>query len=143
MAVHLDWICAGWGAAGRFWCAFESAALHAPSVAIASSHCMHKLVYSYFGTLARASLDTSLFASLSRRRGFGRGSRRWVRRRIPRGDPAPPAAVETSAGGGTAAAGGPGGAAAAGGEAAAVLCKTTKSDQEGHTPKGRDESGST
>ena len=76
------------GAAGRFWCAFESAALHAPTVAIASSHCMHKLVYSSgsSGTLARAGacLDTSLFAS--RRRGFGRGSRRWVRRRVPRDD---------------------------------------------------------
>jgi hypothetical protein len=40
------------GAASRFWCAFESVALHAQSVAIASSHCMHKLVYSSFDSLA-------------------------------------------------------------------------------------------
>ena len=30
---------------GRFWCAFEIAALTAPTVASASSHCKHKLVY--------------------------------------------------------------------------------------------------
>ncbi len=42
---------------GRFWCAFEIAAfkLTAPTVASASSHCMHKLVYSSLGALARAS----------------------------------------------------------------------------------------
>ena len=87
---YIDWICGGilrrgrWP--GRFWCAFESAALHAQSVAIASSHCMHKLVYSSSGTLASASPDTILFAS---RRGFGRGSRlasrRWDLRLLPRG----------------------------------------------------------
>jgi hypothetical protein len=32
------------GGGGRFWCAFEIAALTAPTVASASSHCMHKLV---------------------------------------------------------------------------------------------------
>ena len=40
---------------GRFWCAFEIAALTAPTVASASSHCMHKLVYSSLGGLAPAS----------------------------------------------------------------------------------------
>jgi hypothetical protein len=42
---------------GRFWCAFEIAAfkLTAPTVASASSNCMHKLVYSSPGTLASAS----------------------------------------------------------------------------------------
>ena len=40
---------------GRFWCAFQIAALTAPTVASASSHCMHKLVYSSLGALARAS----------------------------------------------------------------------------------------
>ena len=91
---YIDWICCGilrlgrWP--GRFWCAFESAALHAQSVAIASSHCMHKLVYSSSGTLASASPDTILFASRSC---FGRdsrlASRQWDRRRLPRGDPGP------------------------------------------------------
>ena len=36
---------AGGPGGGRFWCAFEIAALTAPTVASASSHCMHKLVY--------------------------------------------------------------------------------------------------
>ena len=42
---------------GRFWCAFEITAfkLTAPTVASASSNCMHKLVYSSPGTLASAS----------------------------------------------------------------------------------------
>jgi hypothetical protein len=40
---------------GRFWCAFQIAALTAPTVASASSHCMHKLVYSSLGGLAPAS----------------------------------------------------------------------------------------
>ena len=43
--------------------ALLKASLHALSVAIASSHCMHKLVYSSFGSLARASLATVHFAS--------------------------------------------------------------------------------
>jgi hypothetical protein len=43
---------------GRFWCAFGIAALTAPTVASASSHCMHKLVYSSFAALARASPAT-------------------------------------------------------------------------------------
>jgi hypothetical protein len=64
MAVHVStrssfapgrWRGAGGG--GRFWCAFEIAALTvtAPTVASASSHCMHKLDYSSLGALARAS----------------------------------------------------------------------------------------
>ena len=43
----------------RFQCSFESAALTAPTVASASSHCMHKLVYSSPGTLACASPATA------------------------------------------------------------------------------------
>ena len=64
MAVHVStrsafapgrWRGAGPGGGGRFWCAFEIAALTAPTVASASSHCMHKLVYSSLGGLAPAS----------------------------------------------------------------------------------------
>ena len=39
----------------RFWCTFESAALHAHSVAIASSHYMHKQFYSSASPAAAAS----------------------------------------------------------------------------------------
>jgi hypothetical protein len=62
MAVHVSTRSAfalgrgrGGRGGGRFWCAFEIAALTAPTVASASSHCMHKLVYSSLGALARAS----------------------------------------------------------------------------------------
>jgi hypothetical protein len=62
MAVHVSTLSAfalgrgqGGRGGGRFWCAFEIAALTAPTVASASSHCMHKLVYSSLGALARAS----------------------------------------------------------------------------------------
>ena len=62
MAVHVSTRSAfapgrgrGGRGGGRFWCAFEIAALTAPTVASASSHCMHKLVYSSLGGLARAS----------------------------------------------------------------------------------------
>ena len=82
------------GATGRFSSAFVSAALHALSVAIASSHCMHKLVYSSFGTLAPVSLrlGTGSFASWRcSRRCFGRGSclasSRCCLGRLPRGIP--------------------------------------------------------
>ena len=56
---------------GRFWCAFEIAAfkLTAPTVASASSNCMHKLVYSSPGTLASASPATAPpFATRGQRR---------------------------------------------------------------------------
>ncbi len=57
------------GLGGQFWCASKRAALPAQSVAIASSHCMNKLVYSSScatpGGGALASLATS------RRHGFG------------------------------------------------------------------------
>ena len=96
VAVH-DWISAGLGgASGRFWCAFVCAALHALSVAIASSHCMHKLVHSSFGTPRPGSLGTVRFASLRcSRQCFGRGSCLASRRcqcgrgRLPRGVPGP------------------------------------------------------
>lgn len=62
MAVHVSTRSAfapgrgrGGRGGGRFWCAFEIAALTAPTVASASSHCMHKLVYSSLGGLAPAS----------------------------------------------------------------------------------------
>jgi hypothetical protein len=45
----------GPGGGGQFWCAFEITALTAPTVASASIHCMHKLVYSSLGALASAS----------------------------------------------------------------------------------------
>lgn len=47
---YKGWICAagGGGSPGRFSCAFESAALPTLSVATASGHCKHKLVYSCF-----------------------------------------------------------------------------------------------
>ncbi len=62
MAVHVSTRSAfapgrgrGGRGGGRFWCSFEIAALTAPTVASASSHCMHKLVNSSLGALARAS----------------------------------------------------------------------------------------
>jgi hypothetical protein len=49
MAVQgLDLRRGGGGSPGRFSCAFESAALPTLSVATASGHCKHKLVYSCF-----------------------------------------------------------------------------------------------
>ena len=51
MAVHVS--------TGRFCCAFESSALPAPSVASASRHCRHKLVYLSLGRTARASPVTA------------------------------------------------------------------------------------
>jgi len=83
MAVHVSTRSAfapgrgrGGRGGGRFWCAFEIAALTAPTVASASSHCMHKLVYSCLGALARASPQAasatgSPFATRGQRR------RRW------------------------------------------------------------------
>ena len=60
----------GAGGGGQFWCSFESAVLTAPTVASASSHCMHKLVHSSPGTLARASPATAPpFATRGRRGG--------------------------------------------------------------------------
>jgi hypothetical protein len=56
---------------GRFWCALQIAALTAPTVASASSHCMHKLVYSSPGGLTRASPGTSPPFGTSGRRGGG------------------------------------------------------------------------
>jgi hypothetical protein len=53
--LHLRRAAGGGQRGGLFWCAFESAAataLTAPTVASASSHCMHKLIYSSPGTLA-------------------------------------------------------------------------------------------
>ena len=59
----------GAGGGGRFRCSFESAALTAPTVASASSHCMHKLGYSSPGTLACASPATApSFATRGQRR---------------------------------------------------------------------------
>ena len=60
----------------------------------ASSHCMHNLVYSWFGTFAPASPDTVPFGSWRcSRLGFGRGSRLasrlWGWGRLPRGAPGP------------------------------------------------------
>jgi hypothetical protein len=85
MAVHCNTLLTGFapegrgGIASRFWCALENAASHAQSVAIASSHCRHKLVYSPAGTLAHRSLDMIRFASrqrvFGRLRAFGRCSR--------------------------------------------------------------------
>ena len=69
---------------GRFWCAFQIAALTAPTVASASSHCMHKLVYSSLGALARASPASATgppFATRGQRR---RRRRLAIPRQAPR-----------------------------------------------------------
>ncbi len=83
----------------QFWCSFWCAALYAQSVAIASSHCMHKLVYSSFNNLAPTplpwfSLPAAGAASAAATVG---GTGGIVSREVI---PAAPAAVETSAGGG-------------------------------------------
>ena len=101
MAVHVSTRSAfapgrgrGGRGGGRFWCAFEIAALTAPTVASASSHCMHKLVYSSPGTLACASPATAPLPPAGsggrcggwqcsgRRLASSGGSRGW-RRHIP------------------------------------------------------------
>jgi hypothetical protein len=93
MAVHVSTRSAfaqgrGQGAGGgsRFWCAFEIAALTAPTVASASSHCMHKLVYSSLGTLASASPASATAPP------FGTRGQRRRRRRLamPRQAPRQP-----------------------------------------------------
>ena len=70
LPVHLRRAAGGGGGGGdQFQCSFESAALTAPTVASASSHCMHKLVYSSPGTLACASPATApSFATRGQRR---------------------------------------------------------------------------
>ena len=70
---------------GRFWCAFEIAALTAPTVASASSHCMHKLVYSSLGALARASPASATGSPFATR-----GQRRRRRLAMPRLAPRQP-----------------------------------------------------
>jgi hypothetical protein len=65
---------------GRFWCAFQIAAFTAPTVASASSHCMHKLVYSSLGGLARASPASATgppFATRGPGPGSGGGGGGW------------------------------------------------------------------
>ena len=82
---------------GRFWCAFHIAALTAPTVASASSHCMHKLIYSSLGALASASPASATAPPLppagsggggccrrcQGRRLASRSHSRWWRRHIP------------------------------------------------------------
>jgi len=71
LPVHLRRAAGGGRGGGRFWCAIEIAAfkLTAPTVASASSNCMHKLVYSSPGTLASASPATAPpFATRGQRR---------------------------------------------------------------------------
>ena len=109
---YMAWICAGGrGSLAYFWCAFESAALPAPSVAAASSHCMHKLVYSSFCSPFPAyspvmgrpfDATRGRQGSRRRRRGSRLVRRRWDRGRghIPRADPGPTGALGQRRGGG-------------------------------------------
>ena len=80
---------------GRFWCAFEIAALTAPTVASASSHCMHKLVYSSLGALARAS-PASATGSPFATRGQRRRRRRLAMLRLAPRQPQPQPRVAAS-----------------------------------------------
>jgi hypothetical protein len=75
------------GGGRRFWCCFEIASLTAPTVASASSHCMHKLVYSSLGALAHASPASATGLPFATR-----GQRRRRRRRLamPRQAPRQP-----------------------------------------------------
>ncbi len=69
---------------GRFWCAFQIAALTAPTVASASSNCMHKLVYSSLGGLARASTASATGPHFATRRQLRRRLRLAMPRQAPR-----------------------------------------------------------
>ena len=102
MAVHVSTRSAfapgrgrGGRAGGRFWCAFEIAALTAPTVASASSHCMHKLVYSCLGALARAS-PASATGSPFATRGQRRRRRRLAMPRLAPRQPQPQPQVAAS-----------------------------------------------
>jgi hypothetical protein len=75
MAVHVSTRSAfaqgrrrGGRGGGRFLCAFQIAALTAPTVASASSHCMHKLVYSSLGGLAHLEPCQTRYGFFSRYR---------------------------------------------------------------------------
>jgi hypothetical protein len=77
------------GGACPFWCSFESAALHAHPVALSSSCCMHKQVYSSFDSLASASAHPAT-RGFGLRSGFGRvllANPPDGRSRLPRADP--------------------------------------------------------